>query len=281
MSLVLNMVGGTGGAGLKDTDAVLIVTVPTGSTVTATKGGTTLTPTMWVKAADNTLDCALFVISPSLFDAQNPWTVTAMFGTDTASTTVIIDDNKEYEVTIEYLTYIYRASSGICLLATNSSVWSKTNGQGGIYETASYGDSGLQMAINDTLTTWTYYLAIQYAPNNVVSMLDFNGISTVSIFVESMITSGSGVRGCIALSTTKLEGAYVSEPNLYTFVGAAICDIASTPVGNRVDIDVSGYTGQYYLYVGLASGVTQLPSQSFNNSLTGTGEMLVTAIGYK
>ena len=271
--------GGSGGPTAQD--AILLATFPAGSTVSATKSGVTVTPTLWVSAADSSLEAALFVFAPAQFDLTNPWTITATDGASTASQSVLITTNKEYEVTIEYLTYIYRASSGICLLATNSSVWSKTNGQGGIYETASYGDSGLQMAINDTLTTWTYYLAIQYAPNNVVSMLDFNGISTVSIFVESMITSGSGVRGCIALSTTKLEGAFVSEPNLHTFVGSAICDIASTPVGNRVDIDVSGYTGQYYLYVGLASGVTQLPSQSFNNSLTGTGEMVVTAIGYK
>lgn len=92
------MVGGAGGAGLKDTDAVLVVTVPTGSSVTATKGGVTLTPTMWVTDADPTLDCAIFSIKSSLFDAANPWTVTATLGTGTASDTVIIDSNKQYDV---------------------------------------------------------------------------------------------------------------------------------------------------------------------------------------
>lgn len=98
MSLVLNMVGGAGGAGLKDTDAVLVVTVPTGSTVTATKGGVTLTPTMWVTAADSTLDCAIFSIKASLFDAVSPWTVTATHGTVTRTAQVIISENKEYEM---------------------------------------------------------------------------------------------------------------------------------------------------------------------------------------
>ena len=106
MSLVLNMVGGGGGS-LKDTDAILTVTVPTGSTVTATKGGVTLTPTMWVQAADNTLDCALFVIAPSMFDAVNAWTVTATLGAKTASDTITINTNKQYDLLIVMTLYLY------------------------------------------------------------------------------------------------------------------------------------------------------------------------------
>ena len=87
-----------GGGKLKDTDAVLVVTVPTGSTVTATKSGTTLTPTMWVKAADSTLDCAIFSIPASQFDSTTPWTITATDGTSTASDTVTINSNKQYDV---------------------------------------------------------------------------------------------------------------------------------------------------------------------------------------
>lgn len=114
MSLVFNMVGGGsgGGSGPSASDAILIVTVPTGSTVTATKGGVTLTPTMWVSEADPTQDIAIFVISPSLFDSVNPWTVTATNGVDTDSATVVIDDNKEYEVVINYIPYFFRSGFG-------------------------------------------------------------------------------------------------------------------------------------------------------------------------
>lgn len=101
------VVGGGGGGSLKDTDAVLTVTVPTGSTVTAAKGGTTLTPTMWVQAADATLDCALFSIPAAQFDATTPWTVTATLGTDSATATVLIDSNKQYDLEISYHTYLY------------------------------------------------------------------------------------------------------------------------------------------------------------------------------
>lgn len=94
------ILGGSGGPSASD--AILTVTVPTGSTVTATKGGVTLTPTMWTAAADATQECALFVIAPSMFDATTPWTVTATSGTDSATTTVLIDSNKQYDLELSY-----------------------------------------------------------------------------------------------------------------------------------------------------------------------------------
>ena len=97
----------SGGGGPSASDAILTVTVPTGSTVTMTKGGVTLTPTMWVHAADPTLDCALFVIAPAQFDSVNPWTITATLGTYTASDTVIISSNKQYDLALSYRLYIY------------------------------------------------------------------------------------------------------------------------------------------------------------------------------
>lgn len=96
--------GGTGGGGGGPTtsDAILTVTVPTGSTVTMTKGGITLTPTMWVQAADPTLDFALFVIAPSLFDSQNAWTVTATLMDLIATDTIIINASYEYNMNLSY-----------------------------------------------------------------------------------------------------------------------------------------------------------------------------------
>ena len=104
--MIFNMVGG-GGGGLKDTDAVLIVSVPTGSTVTATKGGVTLTPTIWVQNADNTLDTAIFSIKASTFDS-NPWTVTATLGSDTASSTIVINAADAYNVKLSYTLYLIK-----------------------------------------------------------------------------------------------------------------------------------------------------------------------------
>lgn len=114
--MIFNMVGGGGGS-LKNTDAVLIVSVPTGSTVTATKGGVTLTPTIWAQNADNTLDTAIFSVKASTFDS-NAWTVTATLNGDTASDTVVIDSAEEYSLELNfrlpslYQEVEYIASSG-------------------------------------------------------------------------------------------------------------------------------------------------------------------------
>lgn len=270
----------SGGGGPTSSDAILTVTVPTGSTVTMTKGGVTLTSMMWVKAADNTHDIALFFISQTLFDSINAWTINAAKNGDTGSATIIIDDNIEYEVSIEYLTYIYLLSLGICDLATNSSLWSKTQSSTSL-ENAVFSNSGLLLSIDDARGDWTYRIAVQYAPNNTITKLDFTNISTVRIYVDSVSTTGQGVRGCIAISDTLLQGVSSSESHLYAFIRGAVCDIAADPSQGFVDIDVSSYTGQQYFYVGLASGVNQLPSQTFSNSLRGTGTMNVTAIGYK
>ena len=64
--------GGLGG--LSESDAILRVTAPTGSTFTATKNGVTLTPKIWVQGTDNSLDTAIYIIPPSSFDA-NAWFV--------------------------------------------------------------------------------------------------------------------------------------------------------------------------------------------------------------
>ena len=109
-----------GGSGPSASDAILTVTVPTGSTVTMTKGDATLTPTMWVQAADPTLDCALFVIGPSLFDAQNAWTITATLGLNTASDEVTIDSNEKYEISLSYVLVLYSYGS-------SSVSWQPTN----------------------------------------------------------------------------------------------------------------------------------------------------------
>lgn len=96
------ILGGGGSGGPTAQDAILLATVQAGSTATATKNGVTVTPTLWVSAADSSLETALFVFTPAQFDNVNPWTITATDGTHTASETVLITSNKEYEVVISY-----------------------------------------------------------------------------------------------------------------------------------------------------------------------------------
>ena len=88
-----------GGGKIKNTDALLAVYVLTGSTVFITKNGTSITPTIWTENASNTIDCALFVIPSSTFD-NNSWSISASVSGRSASSTIVIDSAKEYEVNL-------------------------------------------------------------------------------------------------------------------------------------------------------------------------------------
>lgn len=164
--MTFNMVGGGGGK-LKNTDAVLIVTVPTGSTVTATKSGVTLTPTMWVKAADASLDCAIFSIPASQFDSTTPWTITATLGTNTASTTILIVSNKEYEVELSYRFYLFKSESGPLIklrtaTADGSYKWDITNERMYVQGNDGWGGRGVQSRDEIDLTNYTQLVVDGY-----------------------------------------------------------------------------------------------------------------------
>lgn len=105
MSLVFNMVGGSAG-GLKDGSAILSVTVYAGSTVTATKGGVTLQPSLWLSGATSSTEVALFAFLPSQFDSSNPWTITAAGTSGTRQKTVLIATNTVYELSLVDELYI-------------------------------------------------------------------------------------------------------------------------------------------------------------------------------
>lgn len=94
---------GGGGGKIKDTDAVLRVIAPAGSTVTITKGGVSKSDAGHENSDDNTLYDYYFVIHQSQFDSINPWTVTATLGGDSASNTIIIDSALEYGMSLSYL----------------------------------------------------------------------------------------------------------------------------------------------------------------------------------
>lgn len=95
---------GSGGA-LKDTDAILRVIAPAGSTVTISKGAVSKTDNGHENASDNTLYDYYFIIHQSQFDA-NPWTVTATKSGESLTKTVIINASNEYDITLVWLSVI-------------------------------------------------------------------------------------------------------------------------------------------------------------------------------
>lgn len=223
-----------GGGKLKNTDAVLIVTVPTGSTVTATKGGTTLTPTMWVKAGDASLDCAIFIISASQFDSVTPWTITATDGTNTASTTVLITTNKAYEVVLKYKLWLYK----------NGNTYDSTTGG---WQVQNYNSNSTIALREDRI-----YIKVNFSSGCVatVSKVDVTDYSSMHVVFNSLnYSSGSnfyaGLKASSPVSTDAHQG---SQLNPYAAVKGSGTDI-------DIAVDTSHVSGLYYVEVACSANV--------------------------
>ena len=175
MSVIGNpiLVGKNGGE-ISDTDAVLIVLKPTGSTVTATKGGIVLTPTMRVKSDNSDFDYALFMIPASMFDSQNAWTVQDALG----SKTIIIDDNRQYtlKLYVEYLRSLAAQTSYTRLSDTTGDVFAYTYGGGG-------GREAITRTSNEPVLVLNLY--------NSAGNCGFGAISPYSTFNHSGAHMGS------------------------------------------------------------------------------------------
>lgn len=100
---------GGGSTGLSSNNAIIHVTSPAGSTITFTKGGVVtkvLGPEKsHINAADSTLADWYYAVVPSNYGT---WTVTATRELDTASETITVDSNKEYDLKVDYNFYFIR-----------------------------------------------------------------------------------------------------------------------------------------------------------------------------
>lgn len=234
MSLTFNMVGG-GGGGLKNTDAVLIATVPTGSTVTATKSGTTLTPNIWTKAADSTLDCAIFSISASQFDGTTPWTVTASLGSNTASTTVLIVTNDEYDVALSYYLYAWKYGGSY-----DQTYWGTMNVTHPAYTTI--GDTIVGVSPSSGYQ-WTVVWPNAFSASRKLSKI------YLDVKIDSVLVSSGGYELKFGVSNVNSGlSAYTSYCVAYKMVNT---------VANRqtYELDVSSVESGY-LFVGGVGGMT-------------------------
>ena len=116
----------------------VIVTAPTGSIVTLTKGGTTLTAT----ESSGTW----------MFDIPEygTWTATATNGTSTATDAVSVTEVKQYQVELAY-THIYGVSKTYTDAGTS---WTRTDEAMGLTATAGVGTSGYSSDF-DNLIPWS------------------------------------------------------------------------------------------------------------------------------
>lgn len=231
MSLVFNMVGGGSGGSIKDTDAILTVTVPTGSTVTATKGGTTLTPTIWVQAADATLNCALFVIPAAQFDSTTPWTVTATIGTISTSKTVIVSTNKSYDLTLDILVFI---ADGVQIVPRDTSGQNYpaiVTEQGGfllVQHTGSASSANATWKITDQLLAGKQYTSL------IFEIQSWNGVLNDQYAAVGIASS---------VNTLSYQVVYQS-PYGVSFPGQIVVDCSSVALANKwVYVRVAQYGG--------------------------------------
>lgn len=166
MSLVLNMIGG--GGSFTATDAILRVQAPANSVVTISKGATTKTDLGHENLNRPTTYNYYFIIHQSQFDSMNAWTVTATRGTDTNSTTVIINVSDEYDVSIGYHVPIgvyqeveYLESDGnqsIATGATNTTGWDVEYKYNQLYSgSTTYSIMGGRRSNNARITTISHW----------------------------------------------------------------------------------------------------------------------------
>lgn len=225
MSMTFNMVGG--GGGIPGNRAVLVARIPSGSTVTATKGGVTLTPMMWVSETYPDQDIALFVFTPAQFDATNPWTITATDGTDTASDTVLITANKEYEVTLEYGLVLFNYGATDYAFSASRSA-------------SSYGSGGYEF-VDDYLSVyaqWAQTAGSTYTDFHCTTAVDASKYSTLEVEYKSNYSSTISIRSSPNGSDLKYVTADVNT--------------GTTPV--KAVLDISDIVSQVYFAVRISAG---------------------------
>lgn len=229
MSMTFNMVGG-GGSGIPGNRAVLVARIPSGSTVTATKGGVTLTPMMWVSETYPDQDIALFVFTPEQFDSVNPWTITATDGTNTASETVLITTNKEYEVVIDYNVLLIR---------------------NGVLKQELHIDRPANYYTQETgyvhLSSTTNYVAV-YSSENPIDFSRFNTLTLTTIGGGSGTVVGKCPILCIGSNRpTSPDGYATTIQNITAFT--QLSQNGHTVLNNTYTLNISSYTGNYYIAI--------------------------------
>lgn len=221
------VVGGSGG--LSPKNAVLIVTIPAGSTVTATKGTASLKPTLWTKGADSTLDCAIFSIPASQFDSTTPWTITATDGTNTASTALLITTNKEYDVTLSFTLFIYNVGDQCS---------SATGGWGG----------------NGTYTLAKTYINVplafggDYANVRTNTKIDLTDYQTLYFEWDGSIQVGTGGTNITMwVAPNQISKTDVDPPSGATIRNKVGGKTQGTFTLGTRQLDVSNLSGEYYI----------------------------------
>ena len=238
MIFVVGSSGG-GGGGPTASDAILTVTAPAGATVTATKGSATLTPTLWTAAADATQECALFVISSAQFDSSTPWTVTATSGTATASDTVTISSNKQYDLTLDFNYWLVKHGTLAGTFSTST------------YASLTQSDDFVLLSITGK----------NYGRITTQSAVDFTGFSTLKIVFmrDDNGKYGQSWRGATYYPSVGYGATAPSSDTNPNFTNYVLLNSSSGVITSKTyTLDVTSQNGSKYVSVliGSTSGLS-------------------------
>ena len=240
------------GGGLSNLNAILCVTVPQGSTVTATKSNFMLTPTLWTQNADATLETAIFTIIPSYFDA-NPWTITCTSNGQTSTGSVIINSAEYYEVVLSFNYYFIKNGE---LLDDNWVIHQGSSSSANIYP-----QPNLDYVLFDTGGN----IAVAFATTNSYDITQYTKLQMTVSAGRSYYTATKAP--CIAVDTRQPTGSGTSASltNLThrTMLNGSTGNIQS----NTYILDISSLTGNYYVGVTLA-GSSQFSGQNATLNIT-------------
>ena len=207
----------SGGGGLSHNDALLIVRAPVNSTVTATKGGTTVAGVGYVLANRPHVEDFVLVIPRSTFDL-NPWTVTATNGTDSWTDTIVIHVELVY-----YLDAVVRVPLSI-------------------YQEVEYLlTSGTQyIALTDDVLASGYSATIKYKASTFV---------TQNPVLQHGTTNSNARRGNIGTSSSGYAGWYNNSEQAALIpssdTGIVTGTVSNIRTGIKVDLTTDSNTGTY------------------------------------
>lgn len=248
MSLTINRIGGSGG--ISESNAILIAHVPTGSTVTASKGGVTLTPKMWVSGSTANEDVAMFIFSPAQFDSVNPWTITATDGEFTKSKSVLITENKEYEVTIIFRFYFVKDGQLVLrsLVGRTSAVITQTQ------DYLRFASNGNAVA----LTTSEEMINLSKYSNLVLKL-----ISDGTRYGQSWYTSSNVPVLGVSTVLPTVSGDAVNNVTLKTFLKTA----SGVITGVDFSVNVSDRTDSMYIVLTISGSSSLSETSGYINIL--------------
>ena len=225
---------------LSSSDALITVLVETGSTVTATKGAVTLTPTMWAVSDDAAADYAIFIVSSTLFDSVNAWTVTATKGSKTATKTVTVNEAKEYGLSLKFKIFLLQYGtfvSGVTWTVSGYSTASFTQGENRV-TLRSASDVRQQSGMATTNSTYNLtgmssirlflyeYSSNKYGQSRNTTTVPAFGVSTS---IPTITSSSATVAGWVASQHMTVTSNYITT--------------------GQWTLDVSELTGQHYISI--------------------------------